>query len=280
MQIRYVRSLSWMLGLVSFVATWVASAQTPPSFLTLPDVGFPATGVERMPVGIHYAVESGPTGGPYRSTQFFEGVASTEGGGTWVKRDNAWGICFNLVNCSGQRILPDMYDFSYMLESDYQGDPSWPTLVEQNFNMRYADGTFHRPFAMHIRTEQKTAVLNFSSKPGQVSFQVNQNGNTVIGPPFRQPIKTLEVVGDALVTQDLEVDGELTVDGLPVLVSSDSPSSGSLRWGISDGNASDSANEVCDAARLECSGATLPNGVSISCSSSIARGVVFFALCR
>lgn len=280
MQIRNLLFLVWQLGLSSLVVASVASAQAPPPFLTMPDIGFEATDVEGMPVGIHYSVESGRTGGPYRTTQFFEGIASTEGGGRWAKRDNAWGICFNLVNCTGQRILPDMYDFSFVLESDYQGDPSWPTMIEQNFNMRYPDGTFHRPFAMHIRSEEKNAVFNFSSKPGEVSLHINQNGKTVIGNPSRQPIKQLEVEGDALVTRDLQVDGELTVDGLPVLVSSESASSGALRWGLSDGDATDSANDVCQAARLECTSAMLPRGQTIDCSQPIAAGLVFFALCR
>lgn len=255
-------------------------AQSTPPYLYLPDVGFAATKAEELPLGIHFSVESGPTGGPYRSTEFFQGITSTEGGGAWAQRDNTWGICFNLDKCSGHRILPDLYDFSYTLESSYQSHPSAPTLIEQNFNMRYADGTFHRPWAMHIWNEQKAAVLNFSSKPGEVSFQVNQNGKTVIGSPFRQPIKQLEVVGDALVTGDLEVDGALLTDGLPVLLDSESTTSGPLRWAVSNGDDLNSAIEVCAEARLECGSAMLPRGQILECSASIAQGVVFFALCR
>ena len=103
MQIRFVLSLTFtlMLGLGSFLEASITSAQTNPPYLLLPDIGFEATGAEQLPVGVHFDVESGPTGGPYRTTQFFEGIASTEGNGAWAQRNNVWGICFNLVNCSG-----------------------------------------------------------------------------------------------------------------------------------------------------------------------------------
>lgn len=282
MRIRCNLSLvvSSLLSLVVAIAASTAFAQASPPYVFLPDVAFEATEPETLPIGIHFGVESGPTGGPYRATEFFQGITSTEGFGAWAQRDNTWGICFNLDRCSGHRILPDLYDFSYTLESAYQQGSNWPTLIEQNFNMRYADGTFHRPWAMHIWNEDKAAVLNFSSKPGEVSFQVNQNGNTVIGPPFRQPIKKLEVVGDALVTGDLDVDGDLRMDGLPVLVSSESPTSGPALWAISNGTDLDSANEVCGAARLDCSNAMMPRGQMLACSVTIPQGVVYFALCR
>jgi len=282
MQTQFVRSWIWtsILGLWLLGTTSVASAQTNPPFAYLPDVGFRATPAESLPVGVHYDVEAGPTGGPYRTTQFFEGVISSEGSGAWSQRDNAWAICFNLVNCSGQRILTDMYDFSYVLESAYQAGPTWPTLIEENFNVRYADGTVHRPWAMHIRTEDKSAVLNFSSEPGKISFQVNQNGNTVIGNPFRQPREQLEVVGDALITGDLEVQGGLEVDGSPVMTVSSSPSSGPLRWGVSVVGGVGSAGEVCEQAGMGCGSALLPSGQLLACSARFSPGVVFFALCR
>jgi hypothetical protein len=277
---RFFRTTVLSTSVATVVAVSGTSAQMGPSYPLLPDVGFEAPENDALPTGIHFGVESGPTGGPYRFTEFFQGVTSTEGGGAWSQRDNTWGICFNLDKCSGLRILPDLYDFSYTLESAYQASPSSATLIEQNFNMRYADGTFHRPWAMHIWTEQKSAVLNFSSTPGGVSFQVNQNGNTVIGRPFRQPIKQLEVVGDELVTGDLDVDGELRVDGYPVLVNVGSQTSGPARWAVSNGESLDSAAEVCAESRLECGSAMLPSSQILECSSSIEQGLVFFALCR
>ena len=95
-----------MLSLGVVVAAPAVFAQASLPYLFLPDVGFEATEVESLPIGIHFGVESGPTGGPYRSTEFFQGITSTEGGGAWAQRDNTWGICFNLDKCSGQRILP------------------------------------------------------------------------------------------------------------------------------------------------------------------------------
>jgi hypothetical protein len=275
---RWFVVLTGLLVLLGLSGT--ASAQSSIPVYGLPNIGFQATEVESIPFGIHFAAEYGPTNGPYRETNFFEGVTSTEGGGAWAQRNNVWGICFNLYHCSGARILPDVHDFSFTLESSYQGNAASPTLIENNLNMRYADGTFHRPWLIHIRNEEKTAVLNFSSKPGETSFQVNQNGNTVIGNPFRQPVFRLEVVGNALITSDLRVDGSLTTNGLPVMVSSESANAGPMRWSISNGGDMDSPLEVCESARLECDSGLFPTGEVFSCPASVQPGVIFFALCR
>jgi hypothetical protein len=271
---------SVLVACVLLTSSHDASAQANPYFFALPDIGFRVTPVEELPVGLHFGAEVGPTGGPYRYTEFFQGMTSTEANGAWAKRDNVWGLCFNLEQCSGQRILPDLYDFSWTWESAFQVNSTAPTLVENNLNVRYADGTEHRPWAFHIWTEQKAAVLSFSSKPDRVNFHINQNGNVVIGTPFRQPVKQLEVVGDALFTQNVEVTGNVKVAGASVLTASSNPSSGPLQWGASDGAGFATAEAVCAASRLACRSGLLPSGAQLACSVPLPAGSIFFALCQ
>jgi hypothetical protein len=256
------------------------AAQQAGNFQMLPDVGFATTAADGIPVGIHYLASVGPTGGPYQPTEFFTGVSATEGEGTWAIRDNVFGVCFNLVNCSSQRFLPNLYDFSWTWEAGFKPSTSTPNTVENNIAVNYVDGTTHRPWTLDILTDQKAAVLNFSSTPNNVTFQINQNGNVVIGPPFRQPVKQLEVVGQALFTQSVDVLGNLTVTGLPVVTGSGNASFGPLQWGISDGTQVNSAGAICGQSRLGCQGGVLPNGTRLTCSNTEPRGVIFFALCQ
>ena len=277
--LRFLLTLLLASG-VSCLFPGSGSAQQAPPLIVIPDVGFRATPAEELPTGLHFGAEAGPTGGPYRYTEFFQGVTSHDDNGLWARRDNVWGLCFNLEKCTGQRILPDLHSFSWTWESDYQPTPTTPPLVENNFNFRYADGQEHRPWALHVWTEEKLASLSFSSLPDRVNFQINQNGNVVIGPPYRQPVKQLEVVGDAFVTQDVEVGGRVTAGGAPVLTGSTHPASGQLRWGISDGAGFATAEAFCTASRLACRSAMLPGGAQFECSLRIPEGRVVFALCQ
>jgi hypothetical protein len=248
-------------------------------FVTIPDSGFTATPPGEQPSGLHFALEYGPTGGPYQPSEFFIGVGADEANGAWVQRDNVFGLCFNLSHCYG-RIIPGLYDFSWTWEAGFKPASSTSNAIENNLNVTYSDGTLHRPWAFDILTDQKAAVLNFSSTPGNVNFQINQNGNVVIGPPFRQPVNQLEVVGSALFTQNVAVSGNVTVAGLPVVTGSGSASYGPLQWGISDGVQLNSASAVCAASRLGCQGAVLPNGTQLTCAQPQPQGVIFFALCQ
>jgi len=277
---RVIRLLTAVVLILSPGFSRDGAAQQPGNFQMLPDVGFNATAADGIPVGVHYLAAVGPTGGPYQPTEFFTGVTVTEGEGTWAIRDNVFGVCFNLYNCTNQRFLPNLYDFSWTWEAGFQSSTSQPNAVENNIAVNYADGTTHRPWTLDIFTAQKSAVLNFSSTPGNVNFQINQNGNVVIGPPFRQPVKQLEVVGDALFTQNVDVSGNLTASGLQVVTGSGSASFGPLQWGISDGAQLSSAGAICAASHLGCQGGALPNGARLNCSNSEPRGVLFFALCQ
>jgi len=247
----------------------------------MPDIGFNAAPVDTAPDGLHFAAEVGPTGGPYDTSEFFQGVVSTEALGTWAQRDSIFGLCFNQDHCTPTRLVPNRYDFAWTWEASYQPSTSSGTLIENNVGVTYADGTNHRPWAFDILTDQKAAVLNFSSTPGQVNFQINQNGNVAIGPATTQPAKQLEVIGDALFTQDVDVSGNLTVAGANVVTTPGSgASSGPLQWGISNGGALGSAAGICSASRLGCRGGVLPNGTPFACSVQQAAGTVFFALCQ
>lgn len=244
------------------------------------DIVFPATEVEGLPAGIHHEADIGPGGGPYRRTRFFSGVLSTEGEGLWIERNNVWCLSYNLDHCTGVPLLPDTGAFHWTWEASYKPTESTPALIENNVDVRYGDGTWHRPWALHVDTENQRANLHFLPAPGVEKFQINQNGNVVIGTPFRQPVRQLEVVGDALFTRSVQVDGTLTVSGRRVLTESTSAAHGVLRWGISDGAGLASAHGVCKASGLACEGAVLPDGSRPECEASHAPGTVFFALCR
>ena len=214
-------------------------------------------------------------------TEFFQGVTATDGRGALGQPDSVYGLCFNLDHCMGNRILPDVHAFAWTWEASYQPSPAVQTLIENNVGIVYADGTYHRPWAFDILTGDKKAVLNYSSTPDRVNFQINQNGNVVIGTPFRQPIYQLEVVGDALVTGGVDVSGDLRVAGARVVTTPGTgASSGPMQWGISDGAARASADAICAASQLDCRGAVLPNGAQLACSAEQPEGAVFFALCQ
>jgi hypothetical protein len=102
----------------------------------------------------------------------------------------------------------------------------------------------------------------------------------VIGPPFRQPIKQLEVVGDALITGGVDVSALRVAGARVVTTPGTGSSSGPMLWGISNGAALASANAVCAASQLGCRGAVLPNGAPVACSAAQPNGAVFFALCQ
>jgi len=271
------------LGICIFLASLglASDVRAQQDFATIPDEGFAVAPLGPGPfTGLHFAIEDGPSGGPYQPNEFFLGVVPNEGNGTWFRRDNVFGLCFNLPGCNYPRYVPNEYDFTWDWESGFQAGATWPTLIENNVNVTYADGTTHRPWAFDINTDQKNAVLNFSSTPGNVTFQINQNGNVVIGPPFEQPQEQLEVVGSALFTQNVSVSGNVTVGGHPVVRGSASASFGPLQWGISDGVQINSASAVCAASQLSCQSAVLPNGTQLSCSQLQPQGAVFFALCQ
>src|SRR5262249_33419323 len=143
-------------------AAGTCSSQTaPPPFTAMPDIGFNAAPVDTAPDGLHFAAEVGPTGGPHETSEFFQGVVSTEALGTWAQRDSIFGLCFNQDHCMPTRLVPDRYDFAWTWEASYQPSTSSGTLIENNVAVTYADGTNHRPWAFDILTDQKAAVLNF-----------------------------------------------------------------------------------------------------------------------
>jgi hypothetical protein len=249
-------------------------------FVALTDIGFVATPSEGQPSGLHFATEEGPTGGPYQPSEFFQGVTSTEADGAIPLRDNTFGLCFNMSHCTPTRLIPNLHSFAWTWEAGYQPVGATSPYIENNVGVTYSDGTYHRPWAFHIFTAQKEAVLSFSSKPNQVNFHINQNGNVVIGPLFQQPIHQLEVVGSELVTQNVTVSGNMTVAGQPVVTGTGSASHGPLQWGVSDGVQLNSASAICAASQLGCQGAVLPNGTNATCSQPQPEGVLFFALCR
>jgi hypothetical protein len=271
-------ALEWAAALALALA--LAFAERAPALTFFEDIVFPATPVESRPIGIEFGVQTGPTGGPYDDTAFFFGVASTEARGMWAERDNSWGVCYNLDNCTGALILPDEHAFVWGWEASYKATPSSPTLIENNVNVRYVDGSFHRPWAFHINTDTKRASLHFLPSPGVTKFQINNNGNVVIGTPFRQPAYQLEVVGDTYVTKSLRVDGPLTVGGLRVAARGASPAQGVVRWGLADGGALSSGAGVCAASGLACGGAVLQDGSQYDCNAAFVPGTVLFALCR
>src|SRR4029453_1429569 len=245
------------------------------AFTLMPDSGFPTSFAEEPPIGLHFGAYVGPT--VDEETEFFQGVTTHMHG---TEPTSVYGLCFNFDHCTSTKILPDFHAFSWRWEADYQ-PPGWQqALIENNVDIAYADGTHHRPWAFHVLTGDKQAVLNFSSAPGRVNFQINQNGNVVIGPPFRQPIKQLEVVGDALITGGVEVSA-LSVAGARVVTTPGAGSSfGPMQWGISNGAGLASANAICAASQLGCRGAVLPNGGELACSAEQPNGTVFFALCQ
>jgi len=247
-------------------------------FTLMPDSGFAPTPLDEQPIGLHFGAYVGPTGD--QETEFFQGVNSTDARGSWGQPDSVYGLCFNLDHCTGTKILPDVHAFQWTWEASYQPSSSSQTLIENNVDISYPDGTWHRPWAFDVLTGNKAAVLNFSSTPGRVNFQINQNGNVVIGPPFRQPIKQLEVVGDALITGGVDVSALRVAGASVVTTPGTGSSSGPMLWGISNGAALASANAVCAASRLGCRGAVLPNGAQVACSAAQPTGTVFFALCQ
>jgi hypothetical protein len=252
-------------------------------YVTIPDDGFAATAPQGMPSGLHFGTEEGPTGGPYQPSEFFEGVTSSTSNDSIPRVDNVFGLCFNLSHCVpsyASFLIPGQYAFSWTWEGGFEPVGSPYPYIENNVDIFYSDGTIHRPWALIDLTGAKAAGLNFSSTPNQVNFQINTNGNVVIGPPFQAPTHQLEVVGSALVTKNIDVSGNLTVAGQQVVTGSGSASYGPLQWGISDGAQFNSASAVCAASRLGCQGAVLPNGTQLTCVQPQPLGVVFFALCQ
>jgi hypothetical protein len=141
------------------------------------------------------------------------GVSSTEGRGLWAERDNVLCLAYNRVHCGG-KLLPGEHDFNWTWEASFKQNAASPTLIENNVNVTYADGTTHRPWALYVDTQAKRAGFSFQSSSGVINFHVNPNGNVVIGPRYRQPSKQLEVVGSQLVTGTIEAQGGLAVQGL------------------------------------------------------------------
>jgi hypothetical protein len=255
-------------------------ARAQQDFVTITDVGFAATPPQGQASGLHFATEEGPTGGPYRPSEFFEGVNSSTADDTIPWRDNIFGLCFNLSYCAPPLLIPGLHAFSWTWEAGYQPVGSAYPYIENNVDIFYSDGTSHRPWAFIDLTGAKAAGLSFSSTPNRINFQINTNGNVVIGPPFQEPTHQLEVVGSALVTQNVDVSGNLTVTGHQVVTGSGNASYGPLQWGVSDGVQFNSASAVCAASRLGCQAAVLPNGTQLACVQPQPRGVVFFALCQ
>jgi hypothetical protein len=178
------------------------------------DLVFPPTPVDGISAGVYYEAETGPSGGPYAPTRFFRGAASTEGGGLWAERDNVFCLAYNRKQC-GARLLPAEHDFSWTWEASFKQNAASPTLIENNLNVAYVDGSLHRPWAFYVNTATKRANLTWASSPAITNFNINENGNVLIGPRVGQPIRQLEVNGDQLVTGRLEAWTGIVVQGVP-----------------------------------------------------------------
>jgi hypothetical protein len=208
-------------------------------------------------------------------------MTSTEGGGAWAARDNVLKLCYNFDNCSGNPLLLDEHAFDWTWEASFKPTASVAPWIENNVNVRYADGSYHRPWSFIVATDTKRASLSFLPFPGVVKFQIHANGHVAIGTPVGgPPARQLEVFGDARVSKQLQVDGKLTVAGLPVVTGSGSPGQGIVRWAVSDGRALSSGEAVCSESALACEGTVLPDGDVFDCDTPLVAGTLLFALCR
>ena len=279
-----VRPRAWLGSLEVVVALVLAVvyAEKAHALTFLEDIVFPPTQAEARPIGLEFGAQTGPTGGPYRDTAFSIAMTATEARGAWARRDNVLKLCYNFDNCSGNPLLLDEHAFDWTWEASFKPTASAPTWIENNVNVRYVDGSYHRPWSFIITTETKRASLSFLPIPGKVKFHINSNGNVAIGTPVGTgpPARQLEVFGDARVTKHLQVDGKLTVAGLPVVTSSDAAGQGIVRWAVSDGGALSYGEAVCSESGLACDGTVLPGGDVFDCDTPLVAGTVLFALCR
>jgi len=211
-----------------------------------------------------------------RSTQFFEGVISTDEGGTLAQPSNVFCNAYNLDECGSSRIDTGEHAVKWMLEATRRDTPLADEYVQNRVTFTANDGTSWDPWTFRVNVDQLRSSFEFNSSPTKRAFTLFETGEVRIGPEDPSlPVHQLEVMGTARITASVGVQGNLLVSGNIT----QNTSSNQMLWGDASDLAFDSANEVCAAAGLSCEGAHEPDGSALACNATPTSGFLF-ALCE
>lgn len=209
-------------------------------------------------------------------TQFFEGVTSTDEGGSLAQPNNVFCSAYNFGECGPNRIDTGEHAVKWMLEATRREGPLADEFVQNRITFAADDGTTWDPWIFRINVDQNRSSFEFNSSPTRRAFTLFESGEVRIGPvDASAPTHQLEVNGTARITQTLEVQGNLIVSGSI----DQSAESNQMFWGDAADTASDTGTEVCAAIGLACNGAHEPDGTTLACSTVPASGILF-ARCR
>lgn len=235
------------------------------------DVEFPEPVLNGSSYGLVWPV-SDPS-----ATEFFLGVRATDNGGSLIQPDNEFCIAYNLDDCGQTRIDAMEHAWRWSWGSGAQTAAGGDVIVENDAIFTASDGTSWRPWAFHINVTSKQASLRFDTSATRRALTLEENGNVRIGPEAPGTAShQLEVIGDALVEDDLHVEGDLIVQG--AITQTANPTL--MFWGSASDASTDTGDEVCATAGLTCFGASEPDGTPVADCATTPTGGVLYARCR
>jgi hypothetical protein len=209
-------------------------------------------------------------------TQFFEGVISTDEGGSLAQPNNVYCASYNFGECGPGRFDTGEHAVKWMLEATRRESPGADEYIQNRITFAADDGTTWDPWVFRVNVDQNRSSFEFNSSPTRRSFTLFETGEVRVGlEDPSTPTHQLEVMGGVRITHNLDVQGNLLVSGNITQYTD----TNQMLWGDASDPAYNTGNEVCGGVALTCNGAHEPDGTSLACNASPSSGFLF-ALCR